>query len=80
MARRFILRMLRMRESHEEGDGTLRQDISTAMVGLYKEHFGGAERCTYLPRARDRRPGWGYSAAEQTLLEAGKWYGFARRG
>src|SRR4029079_2381138 len=27
-----------LRESHEEGDGTLRQDISTAMVGLYKDH------------------------------------------
>jgi uncharacterized protein YbcI len=66
-----------MREPDEEGDGTLRQDISTAMVALYKEQFGkGPTRCrTYLP------PdlvivvlGGGYSAAEQTMLEAGKWY------
>lgn len=66
-----------MRESDEEGNGTLRQDISTAMVALYKEHFGrGPTRCrTYLP------PdlvivvlGGGYSAAEQTMLEAGRWY------
>jgi uncharacterized protein YbcI len=66
-----------MREPDEEGDGTVRQDISTAMVGLYKEHFGeGPTRCrTYFP------PdlvivvlGGGYSAAEQTMLEGGRWY------
>jgi len=66
-----------MRGPDEEGDGTLRQDISTAMVGLYKEHFGeGPTRCrTYFP------PdlvivvlGGGYSAAEQTMLEGGRWY------
>jgi len=66
-----------MREPDEEGNGTLRQDISAAMVALYKDHFGkGPTRCrTYFP------PdlvivvlGGGYSAAEQTMLEAGRWY------
>ncbi len=66
-----------LREFHEEGDGTLRQDISTAMVGLYKQHFGeGPTRCTtYLhPELVIVVLGGGYSAAEQTLLEAGKWH------
>ena len=66
-----------MLEPDEDGDGTLRQDISAAMVALYKQHFGtGPTRCrTYIP------PdlvivvlGGGYSAAEQTMLEAGRWY------
>jgi uncharacterized protein YbcI len=35
-----------MREPHRDGGGTLRQDISNAMVGLYKEHLGkGPVRC-----------------------------------
>jgi uncharacterized protein YbcI len=66
-----------LRESHQEGHGTLRQDISTAMVGLYKQHFGeGPTRCTtYLhPELVIVVLGGGYSAAEQTLSEAGKWY------
>jgi uncharacterized protein YbcI len=66
-----------MRQPHEEGEGTLRQDISTAMVSLYKEYFGrGPTRCrTYLhPELVIVVLGGGYSAAEQTLLEAGKWY------
>jgi uncharacterized protein YbcI len=66
-----------LRESHEDGDGTLRQDISTAMVGLYKEHYGeGPTRCrTYLhPDLVIVVLGGGYSAAETTLWEAGKWY------
>lgn len=66
-----------LRESHEDGDGTLRQDISTAMVGLYKDHYGeGPTRCrTYLhPELVIVVLGGGYSAAEQTLWEAGKWY------
>jgi uncharacterized protein YbcI len=66
-----------MREPHEEGDGTLRQDISTAMVSLYKRHYGeGPTRCrTYLhPELVIVVLGGGYSAAEQTMLEAGKWY------
>ncbi len=66
-----------MREPHEEGQGTLRQDISTTMVGLYKEHYGaGPSRCrTYLhPELVIVVLGGGYSAAEQTLFEAGKWH------
>jgi uncharacterized protein YbcI len=66
-----------MRESRGEGDGTLRQEISTAMVGLYKQHYGeGPTRCrTYLhPELVIVVLGGGYSAAEQTLLEAGRWY------
>jgi len=66
-----------LREPHEDGDGTMRQDISTVMVGLYKEHYGeGPTRCrTYLhPDLVIVVLGGGYSAAEQTLWEAGKWY------
>ena len=66
-----------MREPHEEGQGTLRQDISTAMVALYKQHYGaGPSRCrTYLhPELVIVVLGGGYSAAEQTLFEAGKWH------
>ena len=66
-----------LREPDEDGDGTLRQDISTAMVGLYKDHYGeGPTRCrTYLhPELVIVVLGGGYSAAEQTLWEAGKWY------
>jgi len=67
----------RMREPIEPGEGSLRADISTAMVGLYKEHYGkGPTRCrTYLePDLVTVILGGGYSAAEQTLFEAGKWY------
>ena len=66
-----------MREPHEEGHGTLRQDISATMVGLYKRHYGeGPARCrTYLhPELVIVVLGGGYSAAEQTLFEAGKWH------
>jgi uncharacterized protein YbcI len=66
-----------MREPYEEGEGALRQDIAAAMVGLYKEHFGkGPTRCrTYVhPELVIVVLGGGYSAAEQTMLEAGKWY------
>jgi uncharacterized protein YbcI len=67
-----------LREPHKEGDGgTLRQDISTAMVALYKRHRGkGPTRCrTYLhPELVIVVLGEGYTAAEQTMWEAGKWY------
>jgi len=66
-----------MREPLADGQGTLRSDISTALVGLYKEHFGkGPTRCrTYLePNLVVVILGEGYTAAEQTLFEAGKWY------
>lgn len=66
-----------MREPVGEGQGDLRADISTALVRLYKEHLGkGPTRCrTYLePDLVVVILGGGYSAAEQTLLDAGKWY------
>ena len=67
----------RMRAPLGDGQGTLRSDISTALVGLYKEHFGkGPTRCrTYLePDLVVVILGEGYTAAEQTLFDAGKWY------
>jgi uncharacterized protein YbcI len=66
-----------MREPMDSGQGTLRSEISTAIVGLYKDHFGqGPTRCrTYLePDLVTVILGEGYSAAEQTLFENGKWY------
>ena len=63
--------------SREGEDGALRQDISNEIVGLYKEHYGkGPTRCrTYLqPELVIVVLGEGYTAAEQTLFEAGKWY------
>jgi uncharacterized protein YbcI len=66
-----------MREPHRDGGGTLRQDISNAMVGLYKEHLGkGPVRCrAYLePDLVLVVLGGGYSAGEQTMFEAGRWY------
>jgi uncharacterized protein YbcI len=66
-----------MREPHGDGQGTLRSDISTALVGLYKEHFGkGPTRCqTYLePDLVVVILGEGYTAGEQTLFDAGRWY------
>jgi uncharacterized protein YbcI len=60
-----------------DGQGTLRSDISTALVGLYKEHFGkGPTRCrTYLePDLVVVILGEGYTAGEKTLFDAGKWY------
>jgi uncharacterized protein YbcI len=57
--------------------GTLRQEISNAMVGLYKEHYGkGPTHCrTYLePNLVIIVLGGGYTASEQTLFEGGRWY------
>lgn len=67
----------RLGEPVADGQGSLRSDISTALVGLYKDHFGkGPTRCrTYLePDLVVVVLGEGYTAAEQTLFEAGKWY------
>lgn len=64
-------------DESDERAGTLRQDISTAIVGLYKDHLGtGPTRCrTYLhPDLVIVVLGGGYSAGEQTMLEAGRWY------
>jgi uncharacterized protein YbcI len=66
-----------LRESLQPPAGGLRKDISNAMVSLYKEHFGkGPLKCrTYLqPELVVVVLGGGYTASEQTLFEAGKWY------
>jgi uncharacterized protein YbcI len=66
-----------MREPSEPQAGGLRNDISNAIVGLYKEHFGrGPLKCrTYLqPELVVVVLGGGYTAGEQTLFEAGKWH------
>jgi uncharacterized protein YbcI len=66
-----------MRESPEGLNGALRQDISNEIVGLYKHHYGkGPTRCrTYLqPELVIVVLGEGYTAAEQTMFEAGRWY------
>ena len=57
--------------------GPLRQELSNAIVALFKEFFGrGPADCrTYLePDLVIVILGEGYTAGEQTLFEAGKWY------
>ena len=64
-------------EVREERHGTLSADISRAMVGLYKRHYGkGPVRCrTYVePDLVMVVLGEGYTAAEQTMFEAGRWH------
>jgi len=64
-------------ESGGGPNGALRNDISNEVVGLYKSHFGsGPTRCrTYIqPELVIVVLGEGYTAAEQTMFEAGKWY------
>jgi uncharacterized protein YbcI len=66
-----------MREPHANAHGELRQELSNAMVGLFKQFFGrGPTDCrTYLePDLVIVVLGGGYTAAEQTLFEAGKWH------
>jgi uncharacterized protein YbcI len=66
-----------MRERVADGQGTLRSDISTEIVGLYKKHYGkGPTHCrTYLePDLVVVILGEGYTVAERTLFEAGRWY------
>lgn len=66
-----------MREPTPPHNGSLRKDISNAIVGLYKEHLGkGPLKCrTYLqPELVVVVLAGGYTSAEQTLFEAGKWY------
>jgi uncharacterized protein YbcI len=67
----------RMQEPIPDGQGTLRADISTAIVGLYKQHYGkGPIHCrTYLePNLVVVVLGEGYTPSEQTMFEGGKWY------
>jgi len=65
-----------MRTSVQHG-GPLRQELSNALVALFKQHFGrGPADCrTYLETdlVVVVMTG-GYHAAEQTLFEAGKWH------
>jgi uncharacterized protein YbcI len=65
-----------MRGSGQHG-GPLRQELSNAMVALFKEFFGrGPADCrTYLePDLVVVVMTGGYHAAEQTLFEDGKWH------
>jgi uncharacterized protein YbcI len=58
-------------------EGTMREDISREMVGLYKRYSGkGPVRChTYLqPELVTVVLGGGYTAGEQTLFEDGRWH------
>ena len=60
-----------------EWNGTLRQDISREMVGLYVRYSGkGPVKCrTYLqPELVTVVLGGGFTASEQTLFEDGKWH------
>ena len=64
-------------EPDRNEQGALRQAISNAVVGLYKQHYGrGPTRCrTYLqPELVVVVLGGGYTASEQTMFEAGRWY------
>ena len=70
-----------MRDSASHG-GPLRQELSNAIVALFKQYHGrGPADCrTYLePDLVVVVMTGGYHAAEQTLFEAGKWSRFARR-
>ncbi|MEO8689065.1 MAG: Na-translocating system protein MpsC family protein [Solirubrobacteraceae bacterium] len=65
-----------MRASAGHG-GPLRQELSNAIVALFKEYYGrGPADCrTYLePDLVVVVMTGGYHAAEQTLFEAGKWH------
>jgi uncharacterized protein YbcI len=66
-----------MREPLADPRGELRQQLSNAVVALFKQHFGrGPTDCrTYLePDLVIVVLAGGYSAAERTLFEAGKWH------
>ena len=66
-----------MREPLDHAHGELRQQLSNAVVALFKQHAGrGPTDCrTYLePNLIIVVLGGGYSASERTLFEAGKWH------
>jgi uncharacterized protein YbcI len=66
-----------MREPVTDGRGELRQQLSNAVVALFKQYFGrGPADCrTYLePDLVIVVLTGGYTAAERTLFEAGKWH------
>lgn len=65
-----------MRDS-ERSAGPLRQQLANAIVALYKQYFGkGPTSCrAYLePDMVVLVLNGGYTAAEATLFEAGKWH------
>jgi uncharacterized protein YbcI len=66
-----------MREPLARGHGELRQQLSNAIVALFKQYFGrGPTDCrTYLePDLVIVVLAGGYTSAEQTLFQAGKWH------
>ena len=66
-----------MREPLADGHGELRQQLSNAVVALFKQYFGrGPTDCrAYLePDLVIVVLAGGYTAAERTLFEAGKWH------
>jgi uncharacterized protein YbcI len=66
-----------MRPSPGGPGGELRQQLSNAMVALFKRYFGrGPTDCrTYLePDLVIVVMSGGYSASERTLFEAGRWH------
>ena len=66
---------------HSAPAGPLRQDISNAIVTLFKQRFGrGPTSCrTYLESDLVVLVmSGGYTAAEQTMFEAGKWHDVRR--
>jgi uncharacterized protein YbcI len=66
-----------LREPGRHGEGVLRQQLSNAVVALYKEFFGRGPTSaqTYLePNLVILVLGGGYTAAEQTLFESGRWH------
>lgn len=63
--------------STEADDGALSQKISNEISHLYKEHLGKGPLTsrTYVhPELIVVVLGGGYSAGEQTMFEAGRWY------
>jgi uncharacterized protein YbcI len=66
-----------MREPLVDRRGELRQQLSNAVVALFKQYFGrGPTDCrTYLePDLVIVVLAGGYNAAEKTLFQAGKWH------
>jgi len=65
------------RSSSQPDEGLVRQEISNEVTRLYKRHFGkGPLGCrTYVqPDLVAVVLSGGYTASEQTLFEAGRWY------
>jgi uncharacterized protein YbcI len=66
-----------MREPLAHGHGKLRQQLSNAVVALFKQYFGcgPTSASTYVePNLVIFVLEGGYAPAEQTLFQAGKWH------